>query len=132
VVSRTRLPEVSSGYKYFSWPKCYVILLYPILLSFKNNVEIETGNTILYSTFRHPIFSVFPAKTLYVFLISIMHATCHNSLLEFVNIIKSYVLCKVIEPFITHFSVLWILPLSWVQIFTSPPFYQSPFINMFF
>lgn len=79
------------------------MFVFPILLSFKNHVEIETNNTILSSTFRHPIFSVFPGNTLCVFLISIMHATCHKSLLEFINVIKSDVLCKAMELFSTHF-----------------------------
>ena len=72
-------------------------------MSLKNNVEIETDNTIVSSAFRYPTFSVSSAKTLYVFLISIMHAKCHKSLLEFINIIKFYVLYKATELFITHF-----------------------------
>jgi len=79
------------------------MFVFPILLSFKNNVEIETNNATIYSTFRHPIFSVFLVNTLCVFLISIMHATCHKSLLEFINVIKSDVLCKAMELFSTHF-----------------------------
>ena len=108
----------------------YVILIFPILFSFKNNVEIETDNTILSSTFRHPIFSVFPAKTLYVFVISIMHATCHKRLLEFISIIKCDVLCKAMELFITHFflppdtSVL-LGPNIYFAIFLSITLYQS-------